>query len=218
MRVSDDDLRRLLTAPAASRAACLPADVLAEAAAGRLEPDVRDAAVEHLGRCRDCAEEVRMLAALEPWAERAAARLPGRARRPRAAPRRRARWPLSLAAAAAVLLAATAVWRQPPGSGALRGRRAPPLVSLLPPAAAQPRAECHLRWSDLGPGVRYAAIVLSKDLRPLATAGGLVRPEYVVPPAALETVPADGEIVWSVEARWPDGRRLASPVFVTRLR
>jgi hypothetical protein len=106
-------------------------------------------------------------------------------------------------------------WRRDPGPPAMRAQDAPALRSLLPPAAALPRAACVLRWTDLG--ARYSVSVLSKDLRPLAAADGLERPEYTVPAAALEPVPTGGEIVWSVEARWPDGRRLVSPTFVSRL-
>jgi hypothetical protein len=74
-----------------------------------------------------------------------------------------------------------------------------------------------LRWTEAAPGARYSVRVLSKDLRPLAGAEGLERPEYLVPAEALQSVPPGGEIVWSVEARSRDGLRVASPTFINRL-
>ena len=216
MRVTDDDLRRLLADRPRSRQACPPAEALAAAAAGERTGAEHEAVIDHLARCRDCAEEVRVLAPLGPWAEAAAAQIdPLRAQ---TAPLRAwwRPWPV-WAAAAAVLLAVPLVARlqraSPPPE--MRAQQAPALRSLLPETASLPRTACVLRWSDLG--ARYSVSVLSNDLRPLASADGLERPEFAVPPDALATVPAGGGIVWSVEARWPDGRRLASPTFVTRL-
>src|SRR5262245_66624147 len=103
MRVTDDDLRALLPEPATSRGACLSAETLAAAAAGALPERERDAALEHLGRCRDCAEELRLLGPLAAWAEAAARRLqPAAARGPRAW---WSQWPVWAAAAAVVILA-----------------------------------------------------------------------------------------------------------------
>jgi hypothetical protein len=209
MRVSDDDLRELLAERPRSRQACPAADVLAGAAGGTLADAERDAVMGHVAGCRACGEEMRAVAPLQPWAEDAARRLrPGRPRW--------VSWP-ALAAAAAVLLALPLAIRPPRAAAppALRAQDAPALRSMVPERAAVPRAACVLRWSDVG--ARYSVTVLSKDLRPLASARGLERPEYTVEAAALTPVASGGEIVWSVEARWPDGRRLASPTFVNRL-
>jgi len=217
MPVTDDDLLGLLAAPRGPRSACPPADTLARAAAGPLDTAERERVLDHVVRCADCAEELRAVLPLEAWAAAAAPRLPRRERRPAAARRRPPRWTAWAAAAALAAAASALLWRAE-GPAVLRARRVALPHSLLPEGAALARGACRLRWSDAGGGARYAVSVLSKDLRPLAAADGLERPEYVVPAPALQSVPEGAEIVWSVEARWPDGHRLASPTFVTRLR
>src|SRR5262245_50509704 len=196
MRVTDDDLRAAAVRPAGARASCPSSETLASAAAGGLEGPDREALLEHLGGCQDCAEELRLLAPFGPWADAAAARLQdGRPVRDRARP-----WwsrpPVWAAAALVVLGLPLLLLHREPGRAALRSQAGPAIHSLLPESTPQSRARCVLRWSDMGEGARYAARVLSKDLRPLAGAEGLDRPEYAVPPDALKTVPSGGEIVW----------------------
>lgn len=218
MRVTDDHLRSLLTVRAASRGACPSAETLAAAAAGQLPDPERGSVIEHLGRCRDCAEEVKLLGPLEAWAQEVAARVESPRPRPAAARSAWTRWPLWAAAAVMVLGLPVLMWA--PGNRGPEPLRAPPgpaILSLLPDATPVPRSRCLLRWSDVGGGARYSVSVLSKDLRPLASAERLERPEHLVSPDALKAVPPGGEIVWSVEARWPDGRRLGSRAFVNRL-
>jgi putative zinc finger protein len=215
MQVTDDDLRRVALGPASSREACPPGETLAAALAGELEGPEREAVLEHLGRCRDCAEEVQLLRPLASWTETVAGRL--QEARPAETRLRSgwARWP-AWAAAALVLLGLPLLLLREQGSSPLRSPAGATIRSALPESAL-PREQCLLRWSDMGEGARYGVSVLGKDLRPLAGADGLERPEYLVPVEALKTVPARGEIVWSVEARWEDGRRLASTTFLTRL-
>jgi hypothetical protein len=219
MRVSDDDLRKLLAQPAASREACPPAETLAAAAASELTDDARETVLEHVARCRDCAEEVRVLAPFMPWAQATAAAFdPAGART--IAPRRLwwRRWPVWAAAAVVVLGLPLFLWApRGPAANPMRAQPSPAIHSLLPESATLPRTGCLLRWSEAAPGARYSVRVLSKDLRPLARADGLERPEYLVPAEALKTVPPGGEIVWSVEARSRDGLRVASPTFINRL-
>jgi hypothetical protein len=209
MRVTDDDLRRVLleTAPA-SRAGCPGSDALAAAAAGGPPSPEREAVIEHLGRCRDCAQDLLALRPFEPWARATAGRLQGTGR---------VRWPAWAAAAAVAVIGLGLLlpWRHP--HPVVRTQEGPAIRSLLPESSSLPRDRCVLRWSDAGQGARYGVSVLSKDLQPLAAADGLEHPDYAVPPGVLQAVPPGGEIVWSVETRWPDGRRLASPAFVTRL-
>jgi hypothetical protein len=208
MRVTDAELRGLLTRRADSRDACPSPEALGAAAGGRL-PE-REAVAEHLTRCQDCAEELRLGAPPGSWARDAAARL-----RP---PSRWKAWP-AWAAAAAVLLAVPFVMRmgREPGPVTLRAQPDVEIRSLLPDGSPVSRERCLLRWSGLGPGARYSISVLGKDLSPLAGADGLERPAYQVPAEALKALPPGGEIVWSVQARRTDGLRVASPTFITRI-
>jgi hypothetical protein len=211
MRVTDGDLRRALTARAEpSRTGCPSAETLASAASGGLEGPERDTVVDHLGRCRDCAEEVQQFRSLELWSRVWARRL---------TPVRGSlkRWPAWAAAALLLLGLPLLVTLPESGPPATREQPEAAILSLLPESTPVPRDRVVLRWSEVGEGARYSVSVLTLDLRPLARADGLERPEYAVAPAALEPVPPGGQIVWSVEARWSDGRRLSSPTFVTRL-
>jgi hypothetical protein len=219
MRVTDDDLRKLLVRPAAGREACPAAETLAAAAAGELADDARETVLEHVARCGDCAEELRALASLTPWAQAAAAALePARAGTDAPPPLWGRRWPVWVAAAVVALGLPLAWWAQrTPAPHSMRAQPSPAIRSLLPESAALPRARSLLRWTEVAPGARYSVRVLSKDLRPLAGAEGLERPEYLVPAEALQSVPPGGEIVWSVEARSRDGLRVASPTFINRL-
>jgi hypothetical protein len=211
MRATDDDLRRALSARAGvSREGCPAGDVLVSAASGRLEGPERDAVLEHLGRCRDCTEEVQALRPLEMWSR-------GASRRLQPARTWWTRWPAWAAAALLLLGLPLLVTLPESGPPVTREQPGPALRSLLPESSPVPRQSCVLRWSEAGEGARYTVSVLTMDLRPLARAEGLERPEYTVAPAALGAVPPGGPIVWTVEARWSDGRRLASPAFVTRL-
>lgn len=216
MKVSDDDLGELVARPA-TRAACPSPEELAEAMAGRVDEPRREAVLEHVAGCTDCAEEARLIAPLHEWSAAAAAEVGGSARKP--ARPVWARWPVWAAAAALLLLAVPVVprLRGTPAPIPNRAQAGPEIRSRLPESAPLRRAQPVLSWSDLGPEVRYSVSVLSKDLRPLAGAQRLESPRYVLPADVLAGVPAGGEIVWSVEARWPDGRRLSSPTFVHRL-
>jgi hypothetical protein len=215
MKVTDDDLRRLAT-PGGTRAACPSPEDLAEATAGGLEDGRRQAVLAHVAGCADCAQEGRLVAPLHEWSAAAAAEARGAAAKP--ARPLWSRWPVWAAAAALLLVALPLVpWRRGPEPVITRTQSQPQIRPLLPESAPLSRQNALLRWSDLGAGVRYSVTILTKDLSPLASAERLERPEYAVPADALARVPAGGEIVWSVEARWPDGRRLVSSTFVHRL-
>lgn len=211
MRATDDDLRRSLSAHAGtSREGCPSAEAVTAAWSGGLEGTEREAVVDHLGRCRDCAEEVQQLRSLELWSHVWARRL-----KPMRGWVRR--WP-AWAAAALILLGLPLLVTLPEsGPPVTREQPEAAIRSLLPESTPVPRDRVVLRWSEAGEGARYSVSVLTLDLRPLARAEGLERPEYAVAPATLEPVPRGGQIVWAVEARWSDGRRLSSPTFVTRL-
>jgi hypothetical protein len=83
MKATDDDLRAALAREGGrrgpGRAGCPPSEALARAA--EAGPQRRPAElVDHLAGCADCAFEYRVASAFKPWAEGAAAALPGPSR------------------------------------------------------------------------------------------------------------------------------------------
>ena len=79
------------------------------------------------------------------------------------------------------------------------------------------RSRFVLRWSSLGADARYSLVVATRDLAPLHAASGLARTEHQVPEAALAPLAAGTEVVWTVEAVLPDGRRIEPVAFLAKL-
>ena len=90
------------------------------------------------------------------------------------------------------------------------------IASLLPPGDRLSREQPVLRWTALD-GARYRVRVLTPDLDVLDEAEDLAAPEYRLPPAVLQRVPAGGRILWQVEARVPGTAAVVSPTFSVRL-
>lgn len=184
-----------------------------EAVHANLAPSAARELVGHVAACPSCAADWRI--AMRSDRRSAARGLPSR----RAVSP--ARFAL-LAAAASILLAALLVTATRFGdpAGAMPVYRAgdgSTIESLLPGDLALPRGQALLRWSPLGEDALYSVEVGTLDLVPLASAHDLTESKFLIPPAALKSV-ADGEsIVWQVEASLPDGRRIASDAFVTRV-
>ncbi len=196
------------------------------AVSGQLPAEDRRAIVERVAHDPACAEAWRI--AHEMWtASRSAAEVsrsrpaPVPAAGPRPLPRRSWQWtPQWLGAAAAVLLATTI------GLVTLRDRRpgdefrtpdGPAVVSSLAEDAALPRDAFRLQWTPGPPGSRYRIRVTTEDLTVLVTADELTAPEYMVDASALAPVPAAGRVLWQVEVNLPDGQRIASRTFSTRV-
>ncbi len=183
---------------------CPPAERIWMAVQGKLaEAEVRPL-LDHAISCTTCDALFRL--AREIAGEEA------RARRIRVARQS----VLGLAAAAAVVLVATQLLRQPPSTApAMRSGAAESVRSLTAPSL--PRQAFVLRWSAGPPETRYALNVLTEDLQPLFRASGLRTAEHQVPGEALARVPSGAQVVWTVEASLPDGRRLESSAFLTRV-
>ncbi len=186
---------------------CPAAAALWDAYHGAADAAARSAVVDHLAVCAACAADWVVLR-----------EGPATAAAPRAARVRARAWTTLLAAAAAVFAVAiaVAVLRGPAPPAALRTVPELELSALTAPGALA-RDHALLRWSDLGPGARYTLDVTTEGLARLVTARGLDVHEYVVPPAALASVPPGAVLLWRVEAVLPDGRRVASPGFRARL-
>jgi hypothetical protein len=131
------------------------------------------------------------------------------------------RWaPRWLAAAAALLLVTTigviSLRNRPPGD---EFRASPGFVveSLVPAGQALPRDAFRLRWTPGPEGSRYQVRVTTEDLQVLATAADLTAPEFAVDPAAISRLPGGASVFWQVDALLPNGERLTSSTFITRV-
>lgn len=119
--------------------------------------------------------------------------------------------------AAAMVIALTAWWTvwRPFTEPAFRG--APEAIrSLVPEAEALPPSDLRLAWSG-PPGAVYDLYLTRQDLEPILTVTGLTEPRYRVPETALGELPQGTILVWRVEARLPDHRRISSPAFLLRV-
>jgi len=188
------------------------------ARAGELPARDRHDVIDHLSRCRDCAEAWRLADELQrahadtDVVQRAR---PGLFRLPR---------PAMLAAAAAILVATGAGvlfldpgrwWRS---DATYREGRALEIRALVGEKDPLPRERFVLLWEGAPPGSRFDVVVTTGDLEPVAEARGLVTPSLHVSPTALAAVAGGGRVLWRVEATLPDGSRIASATFVARVR
>ena len=109
MKLSEDDLRAIAGAVdfrhGAVRTGCPPQQDLIKAASGQSSRVERGRVADHLIACADCAEEYRLLTALQPWAANAARAIAPTASRSQ---QPRLLWPslIPYAAAAALFLTA----------------------------------------------------------------------------------------------------------------
>ncbi len=101
------------------------------------------------------------------------------------------------------------VFREAPDTTTIR--------SLVPEDQPLARAGAVLRWSPAGPGAVYTVELSADDLTPLHTEHGLTTTELPISDEVLARVGVGGKLVWSVEARLPDGSRVRSGAFVHRV-
>lgn len=77
-----------------------------------------------------------------------------------------------------------------------------------------PRDQFVLRWSPGPAGSTYTVRLSTQDLAVLLEQQDIYGSEFLVPSAALEGVASGEQVLWQVEARLPDGKRLSSETFV----
>ena len=130
------------------------------------------------------------------------------------------RWAPAWLAAAAVLLVGTTV-----GLVTLRDTRSADefrsasgyLVESRVAEEVLPRRAFRLRWAPGPEGARYRVTVTTEELVVIATAADLTEPQFAVPESSLSEIPTGARVLWQVEANLPDGTRVASRTFVTRI-
>ena len=139
-----------------------------------------------------------------------------------AEPHGRRHW-VGVAAAAAIVLGFggavlfQAVIDRPAAPPTFRSGKTIEIRSLVPESETLRRDSCLLSWSSAGDGSSYDLEITRETLETIVIERSLETNEYRVPPDALALVPQGGKIVWRVEARLPDGRRITSGAFIHRL-
>jgi hypothetical protein len=185
---------------------CPDPDAIWQGARGELPPEVARGLVAHLSSCAPCAEAWRLARDLEP-----AAPAPARSVAPRS-------W-LALAATIVIALGAAALWQWQRSDAPSEYRTTEDLVirSLVPEDRPLPRARFQLRWTAGPAGTRFDVRLSSASLVTLVHVRGLTTSELVVPVERVADLPPGARLLWQVEARLPNGQRVASPTFMVRL-
>lgn len=219
--VTADVIRRLRQAyasgePRTTTSACEEPEQIWEAVQGRLDPVRVGELLDHANACSACDRAFRL-------ARELSRQLPDEGSRPAVPLRAPSRWMQRRAVAGAVLAAAAAVFavvalrrEEPPPERTVR--EGPSLrIAALPGVEKLPRDQFLLRWSGGPEGTVYELWVTTPELRELYRAEKLAMPEARVPASVLEGLPSGGEVLWRVEARFPDGSHGESPAFRTRV-
>lgn len=214
--MSDEEIQRLQAAWAAlprgqPASGCAPPEEIWFAVEGkRSEAQVRRL-LEHSISCVDCSALWRLARELNAAARDAATPIPLWTRA------RRSPWVVGggVLAAAAVLVLAISPRVVRRDVSTLRGSES----EVLQPAGETVLRRAHpvLRWGGAPEGSRYAVSVSTSDLTMLYRTGDLSNAELELPPNVLAGLPAGATIVWRVDATLPDGRRLRSRAFLSRL-
>jgi hypothetical protein len=216
--LTDEDLGERLTSlddVAGDGGDCPPPEQLWAFARGELERADGESLILHIGECTACASECRM--ARDLVAESRSVATPVSAKKTRF-PRA---W-IPLAAAAAVVVGMLGLWQYHLSS---RQATSPvlrtPMSDWIRPLTDQdlplPRDGFTLRWTPGPEGTTYDVLVTTEDLDPLAQASRLERPELQLAAEALDDRPAGSRVLWQITAHPPEGPRVISRTFVTRI-
>ena len=202
--------------PAPAPETCPAPETIWAGVRGELSPQQMREALDHVASCAACAEDWRLAAEIEREASRAATAAPGKVIVGRFGRFR------SLAAAAAIaagLLVAVNVYRDAgPQEPTYRNAEQTDVRSLLPEGTALPRQGAVLRWSPVPGATSYDVQVSTEDLQVVATAQGQTATEYRIPESGLRSLAPGTNLLWQVDAVFPDGTRQSSPTFTTPLK
>ncbi len=239
MKLTSDQLKalrqRATARSAGQRADCLSAEVLWQAAAGKLHRRERAAVLAHLATCSDCAEEYRLGRSLKGWAREAAASLgedegalenepdewPTRWPAGIRAPWGPLAWPRwrALAVAATLVVAIglpLAVWRamqRGPEPVPTERRGAAAAITVDPADRAvlnePPR---RLSWSALEGADRYQVVLYDFEATRIWESPPVTTPAVILPDSVRERLPHGQPVYWRVVAH-QDVERRQSDVF-----
>ncbi len=196
---------------------CPNDDELWASASGELNPAANEAVILHLACCSECSSIWRLAREILPSDHLSQPSVVSIESRNRSPLWRRVLLP---AAAAAVLigvgLSSGLFLRNDPSSAPVyRNQANDEEILAAPETRSLPRTACRLRWSAGPDGTRYDVIITDGELEILATVKGLGQPEYTLPEEEIPN--STRELFWRVTAHLPDGRKLSSETFTTRI-
>lgn len=197
---------------------CPAPEQLYEAASGDLDQQQRLHVIDHVTQCAECSEAWRLameLGVRPEGIEQPTSSQPAQVSRDEP-PERTRTWKLGIAASLVLSFGLAAyVTLRDASPGYRSGNDSTAPVSQV--AERLPRDRFLLKWSDGPSGSTYAVRLSTENLALLFTQQDLVRPELLVPAAALERTQPGERLLWQVEARLPDGRRISSETFIVTL-
>ena len=193
------------------------AEELFEAASGNLERERRLTIVDHVSQCAECTEAWRLALELGARpADNSADSGAQVAQAPRASTQRV--WRFALAASVVLAVGAVTYLVLPVEQGTPQYRDVEdPLAPVSAIAGSLPRDQFVLRWSAGPPGTTYMVRLSTTDLAPLLVESDVGVAELAVPSSVLANVKPGEELLWQVEARLPNGRRVVSETYVVRV-
>jgi hypothetical protein len=196
---------------------CPDADELFEAAAGTLQTERRLAIIDHVSRCAECTQAWRLASELgvRPVAAASAA-MGGPIPQARSASMRIRRFAFAASAIVAVGLVTYLV--VPVDNGTPQYRDVvDPLAPVSQTPGSLPRDRFVLRWSPGPQGTTYSVRLSTADLAPIPVRSEVATTELTVPTELLANVKPGQDLLWQVEARLPNGRRVVSETYAVRL-
>lgn len=180
------------------------AEELYEAAAGNVDHARRVEIVDHVAKCAECTQAWKI--ALEVGAREAKAPV---TQRP---------WRFALAASVILAVGLVTYLVIPVDQGTPQYRQGvDPLAPISAIGSSLPRDQFVLRWSAGPAGTTYLVRISTADLVTLLVESDLAATELTVPSSVLANVKTGDELLWQVEARLPDGRRVVSQTYVVRV-
>jgi hypothetical protein len=203
-------------APRAAGEACEDPEHIWEAVQGTLDPGHVGRLLDHANACTACDRAFQLARELRRQIPEEADRTVVPIQAARRWRRPAALAGAALAAAAAVIALVVLRGEEPSGDRVLRAGASQPIVAL-PGDDRLPRDQFVLRWSGGPKGTVYDLWVTTPELREVYRAVKLETPEARVPAAVLEALPRGGDVLWRIEARFPDGGHAESPAFRTRV-
>jgi anti-sigma factor ChrR (cupin superfamily) len=204
--MNEDNLKQLWqTATTSAAGPHLSDETLVALACGELNGAARDAAAAHMANCHDCSSAVQAL--MRARRQLQAAAVPSVFQ-----PARRSVW-LPIAATVAFGALALGAWwsvQQPAQENIVQRSGAASIKVLTADGQALPRASFTLTWeSPLG--AREARVILfSADTTEIYRAEHVTGNSVTVPLQALQAIPAESSLFWTVDVTDAEGRVLSS--------